>query len=77
MLPQGVTICGGYIKHSEKKEEYREPQEETHNYDVNSYVKNTTTQKKEQNDDVDLKRILEMAKTDPLPEVRFAEITDI
>lgn len=32
---------------------------------------------KEQNDDVDLKRILEMAKTDPLPEVRFAEITDI
>ena len=52
VLPQGVTICGGYIKHSEKKEEYREPQEETHNYDVNSYVKNTTTQKKEQNDDV-------------------------
>ena len=52
VLPQGVTICGGYIKHSEKKEEYREPQEETHNYDVNSYVKNTTIQKKEQNDDV-------------------------
>ena len=52
VLPQDVTICGGYIKHSEKKEEYREPQEETYNYDVNSYVKNTTTQKKEQNDDV-------------------------
>lgn len=32
---------------------------------------------KEQNDDVDLKRILEVAKNDPLPEVRFAEITDI
>jgi len=42
------------------------------NYDGSDIVLN-----KEQNDDVDLKRILEMAKTDPLPEVRFAEITDI
>ena len=32
---------------------------------------------KEQNNDMELKRILEMAKNDPLPEVRFAEITDI
>ena len=61
ILPQGVTICGGYIKHSEKKEEFIEYQEkqERPSYDVNSYVKNTTTYKREQEDDVNSKMYTE------------------
>lgn len=61
ILPQGVTICGGYIKHSDKKEEFIEHQEkqERPSYDVNSYVKNTTTYKKEQEDDVNSKMYTE------------------
>lgn len=61
ILPQGVTICGGYIKHSEKKEEFIEHQEkqERPSYDVNSYVKNTTTYKREQEDDVNSKMYTE------------------
>ena len=61
VLPQGVTICGGYIKHSDKKEEFKEHQEkpERPSYDVNSYVKNTTTYKKEQEDDVNSKMYTE------------------
>ena len=61
ILPQGVTICGGYIKHSDKKEEFKEHQEkpERPSYDVNSYVKNTTTYKKEKEDDVNSKMYTE------------------
>lgn len=61
ILPQGVTICGGYIKHSDKKEEFIEHQEkiERPSYDVNSYVKNTTTYKREQEDDVNSKMYTE------------------
>ena len=61
ILPQGVTICGGYIKHSDKKEEFIEHQEkqERPSYDVNSYVKNTTTYKREQDDDVNSKMYTE------------------
>ena len=61
ILPQGVTICGGYIKHSDKKEEFIEHQEkqERPSYDVNSYVKNTITYKKEQEDDVNSKMYTE------------------
>ena len=61
ILPQGVTICGGYIKHSDKKEEFIEHQEKTErpSYDVNSYVKNTTTYKREQEDDVNSKMYTE------------------
>ena len=61
ILPQGVTICGGYIKHSDKKEEFIEHQEkqERPSYDVNSYVKSTTTYKREQEDDVNSKMYTE------------------
>lgn len=32
ILPQGVTICGGYIKHSDKKEEFIKHQEKKKKY---------------------------------------------
>ena len=54
ILPKGVTICGGYIKHSEKKEEFVEHEEKV-TYDVNSYVQNTQIHKKEQDEDVNSK----------------------
>ena len=62
ILPKGVVISGGYIKHSAKKEEFVEQHQEKQerpSYDVNSYVKNTTTYKREQEDDVNSKMYTE------------------
>ncbi len=54
ILPKGVVISGGYIKHSAKKEEFVEHEEKV-TYDVNSYVQNTQIHKKEQDEDVNSK----------------------